>query len=73
MNRPRLIHDANEIAKYFAAYPREEAIAGIADHIKKFWDPRMRGELQSILAQNDASLNELVKEAGARLEPRPGS
>ncbi len=68
MNRPRLIHDANEIAKYFAAYPREEAIAGIADHIRKFWDPRMRSELQSMLAQNEASLNELVKEAGARLK-----
>lgn len=69
MNRPRLIHDANEIAKYFAAYPREEAIAGIADHIRKFWDPRMRAELQSMLAQNEAALNELVKEAGARLKP----
>lgn len=73
MNRPRLIHDANEIAKYFAAYPREEAIAGIADHIKKFWDPRMRAELQSMLAQNEASLHALVREAGARLKPRPGS
>jgi formate dehydrogenase subunit delta len=68
MNRPRLIHDANEIAKYFAAYPRDEAIAGIADHIRKFWDPRMRAELQSMLAQNEAPLHELVKEAGARLK-----
>jgi len=68
MNRARLIHDANEIAKYFAAYPREEAITGIADHIGKFWDPRMRAELQSMLAQSETSLNELVKEAGARLK-----
>lgn len=67
MNRPRLIHDANEIAKYFAAYPREEAIAGIADHIKKFWDPRMRAELQSMLTQNEGALHDLVREAGDRL------
>ena len=68
MNRPRLIHDANEIAKYFAAYPREEAIAGIADHIKKFWDPRMRAELQSALASGEISLHPLVREAGNRLK-----
>ena len=68
MNRARLIHDANEIARYFAAYPREEAIAGIADHIRKFWDPRMRAELQALLAQSDPPLNDLVKEAGARLK-----
>ena len=66
MNRARLIHDANEIAKYFAAYPREEAIAGIADHIKKFWDPRMRAELKAMLAGNETALHELVKEATAR-------
>lgn len=68
MNRARLIHDANEIAKYFAAYPREEAIAGIADHIKKFWDPRMRAELNAMLAGNETTLHELVKEAGTRLK-----
>jgi formate dehydrogenase subunit delta len=67
MNRARLIHDANEIAKYFAAYPREEAIAGIADHIKKFWDPRMRAELKAMPA-NEANLHTLVKEAAARLK-----
>ncbi len=67
MNRPRLIHDANEIAKYFAAYPREEAIAGIADHITKFWNPRMRAELQAMLAEGEASLHALVREAAVRL------
>ena len=68
MNKARLIHDANEIAKYFAAYPREEAVAGIADHIKKFWDPRMRAELKTMLAANEAALHALVKEAAARLK-----
>jgi formate dehydrogenase subunit delta len=63
MNRARLIHDANEIAKYFAAYPREEAIVGIADHIKKFWDPRMRAELKAMLTANEPALHALVKDA----------
>lgn len=67
MNRPRLIHDANEIAKYFAAYPREEAVAGIADHIRKFWPPHMRSELRAMLTEGEASLHALVREAAARL------
>ena len=68
MNRARLIHDANEIARYFAAYPREEAIDGIADHIRKFWDPRMRRELLAILGAGEEALHALVREAAARLE-----
>jgi formate dehydrogenase subunit delta len=71
MNRPRLIHDANEIAKYFAAYPREEAIAGIADHIRKFWDPRMRTELQTLISDGSALLHPLVRQAGDRLSRQP--
>lgn len=68
MNRARLIHDANEIAKYFAAYPREEALAGIADHIGKFWDPRMRKELKTMLAAGEPALHALVREAGSLLK-----
>jgi formate dehydrogenase subunit delta len=68
MNRARLIHDANEIAKYFAAYPREEAMTGIADHIKKFWHPHMRQELQAMLASDEPALHALVKEAATRLK-----
>lgn len=68
MNRTHLIHDANEIAKYFAAYPREEAVAGIADHIKKFWDPRMRKQLKTMLAADEPALHALVKEAGRQLD-----
>ncbi|MGE0153847.1 MAG: formate dehydrogenase subunit delta [Reyranellaceae bacterium] len=68
MNRARLIHDANEIAKYFAAYPREEALAGIADHIGKFWDPRLRTELKALLAAGEPALHALVRDAAIRLK-----
>jgi formate dehydrogenase subunit delta len=33
---------ANQIATFFASKPREEGIAGVAEHINKFWEPRMR-------------------------------
>ncbi len=69
MNAGRLIHDANQIALYFAAYPHDEAVAGIADHIRKFWDPRMRASLRVILDANDETLHLLVRQAGEKLKP----
>ena len=51
MNAERMVHDANQIALYFASYPREEAIAGIRDHLKKFWERRMRDQIVEYVAQ----------------------
>lgn len=67
MNGAHLIHDANQIALYFAAYPNDEAVAGIADHIRKFWDPRMRADLRAMLDKDEAGLHVLVRQAGEKL------
>ena len=45
MDRTRLVHKANQIADYFKAYPEDEAVAAVANHIQQFWDPRMRAQL----------------------------
>ena len=38
-----LIRMANQIGTFFESMPdRAEALEGIATHLKKFWDPRMR-------------------------------
>jgi formate dehydrogenase subunit delta len=58
-----MIHKANSIAQYFAAYPREEAVAGVAEHLRKFWEPRMRRQLLEYLDHGGAGLHELVLEA----------
>ena len=29
----------------FAAYPRDQVIDSVADHLKIFWNPRMRAAL----------------------------
>jgi formate dehydrogenase subunit delta len=43
---------ANQIGAFFEAMPdHQEAVEGIAQHLKKFWEPRMRREL---LVQLDA-------------------
>ena len=38
----KLVYMANQIADFFAAQGEELAVAGTAEHIRKFWDPRMR-------------------------------
>ena len=67
MKAENLVHMANQIALFFASYPREDAIAGVADHLLKFWDPRMRRELLDYVAGEGSGLHELVLAAAPRL------
>jgi formate dehydrogenase subunit delta len=45
MDVERLIYMANQIARNLAAQGEDEAVAATADHIDKFWDPRMKAQL----------------------------
>jgi formate dehydrogenase subunit delta len=46
MHIDTLLKMANQIGAFFEAMPdRPEALQGIANHLKKFWEPRMRREL----------------------------
>ena len=50
MDNGHLIDKANHIGAYFESMPeRDEALAGIADHIRRFWEPRMRRALLAAL------------------------
>jgi formate dehydrogenase subunit delta len=60
-----LVKMANDIGNFFRAEPlREDAIAGIANHIDKFWTKSMR---RKIAAHGEAGLDELPGEALRRL------
>jgi formate dehydrogenase subunit delta len=63
-----MVHKANQIALFFAAYPHDEAVAGVADHLKKFWEPRMKRQIIAYVESGGAGLQELVPEAVRRLE-----
>jgi formate dehydrogenase subunit delta len=63
MKAELMVHNANQIAKYFATFPREEAVAGVADHIQKFWEPRMRKQLYEYLTLGGSGLHPLVLDA----------
>ena len=42
MSPKKLVYMANQIGKFFANQPEADGVAAIADHLGKFWDPRMR-------------------------------
>ena len=61
MSPDKLAYMANQIGKFFAHQKHDQAVASIEDHLRKFWDPRMRSD---ILAHLDAvALDPLVREA----------
>jgi formate dehydrogenase subunit delta len=47
----RLITMANQIGDFFAPYPPERAREGLRNHLRTYWDPRMR---DALLAHIDA-------------------
>lgn len=63
MNAERLAEMVNDIANFFASEPdHAAAIAGVAGHIKRFWEARM---IRQIIAHLDAGghgLSDLARE-----------
>jgi len=54
---------ANQIGKFFASQGDEKAVPLIADHLVKFWDPRMRKAIVAHLAEGGAGLDPSVRQA----------
>jgi formate dehydrogenase subunit delta len=74
MDVERLVAMANDIGNYFASEPDHEAgIAGVANHLVNFWDPRMRTQIVAHLAAGGAGLSDIARAAVARLADRPSA
>jgi formate dehydrogenase subunit delta len=60
-----LVRMANRIGDFFEALPdADEARAGIATHLTRFWEPRMRAAIVAHVREHDgAGLHPLVREA----------
>jgi formate dehydrogenase subunit delta len=69
MKPEKLIAMANQIGAFFEAMPdREQAVADVANHLRRSWEPRMREQILSCLGTADeAQLKPLVREALRRL------
>ena len=63
MSPDRLIYMANQIGKFFQSQGHDNAVPGIAEHIRKFWDPRMRSAITAHLDAGGAGLDSDVRDA----------
>lgn len=68
----KLVRMANQIATFFRSKPHEEGVAGVAEHINKFWDPRMRRQFLDLVEAGGEGLLPLVIEAVPGIR-RPGA
>ncbi|MBC8049392.1 MAG: formate dehydrogenase subunit delta [Chitinophagales bacterium] len=63
----RLVLMANQIGTFFISQKSCDAAAGIADHLQKFWEPRMRNAIIAIEHAGGHGLQPEVRRAVALL------
>jgi formate dehydrogenase subunit delta len=69
MGADQMIHRANQIALFFASYPHDDAVTGVANHFKRYWERRMRDQIIAYVAKSGGQgLHELALEAVKRLQ-----
>ena len=68
MRAERLVSMANDIGAFFNA-EADKAVAaqGVANHIKRFWDPRMRRQIVAYYRDGGAGLDPVARSAIALL------
>ena len=53
----KLVRMANQIGDFYAAMPTQEAIEGVASHLRRYWTPKMIRELVAFADEGNAGLN----------------
>ena len=59
----QLIIMANQIGDFFAPYPHVRALEGLRNHLRTYWDPRMRKALLEYVDEGGDGLDDRVIEA----------
>jgi formate dehydrogenase subunit delta len=57
----------NQIVAHFGYLPDDQAAAAVADHIRKFWDPRMKRRLFGLIYADASGLTPVAMAAASRL------
>jgi formate dehydrogenase subunit delta len=75
VNVARLVAMANDIGNFFGGEPRrEDRVAGVANHLGRFWNARMRRQLIAYAReQGGHDLADHVREAVLGLPDPPAS
>ena len=59
----KLAYMANQVSDFFRAQGEAKAVPAIADHLNKFWDPKMREDFLRFATRPEANLHDLVRKA----------
>jgi formate dehydrogenase subunit delta len=59
----RLVYMANQIGKFFNPQGHDKTVAGVSEHIRKFWNPGMRKAIFAHLDAGGAGLDPDVRRA----------
>ncbi len=68
----KIVRMANQIGTFFMSKPHEMGVEGVAEHINKFWEPRMRGHFFEVFDAGGEGMLPIVKEAAPKIR-RPGA
>ncbi len=63
-----MVRMANQIGTFFKSYGEAEALEGIAEHINKFWEPRMRQNFFAHLDKGGEGFDPLVVKAAEKVK-----
>ena len=67
------LHDAaeirliNKVVVHFGYLPPEQAVTEVADHVRKFWDPRMKRRLLELVDSETSDFEPVALAAAALL------
>lgn len=68
MEIERLVSMANHISVFFAHEEPGKAVERTADHLRKYWDPRMRAAIVAHLKTGGEGLDAVVRNAVGLLQ-----
>jgi formate dehydrogenase subunit delta len=68
MDVQHLVTMANDITNFFASDPDPDAaVEQVANHLKKFWEPRMREAIRRYVSQGGEGMSSIAIRAVKRL------
>src|SRR5690349_5382508 len=63
----KIVRMANQIGTFFESKKHDEGVHGVAEHINKFWEPRMRRHFFEVMDSGGEGLKPIVIEAAAQI------
>lgn len=64
----KLVRMANQIATFFMSQPQDVQVDGVATHINKFWEPRMRRRFFEMIDSGHEGFLPLVLAASEQIK-----